>query len=116
MLPLAGMIILMSIAQLLFKQAGLYANGQADWYMALALNPWLASGLAASMGGMGCWLFTLRSLPLSVAYPWTALTYVITPLGGVLLFGEVITIKYVFGMVLVVTGIMVANWAGGDTE
>lgn len=115
MLPLVGVIILMTVAQLLFKQAGLYANGHAEWYMALALNPWLAIGLAASVGGMGCWLFTLRGIPLSFAYPWTALTYVITPLGGALLFGEVVTIKYVFGMALVVAGIVVAS-RGSETE
>ena len=109
------MIILMAVAQLLFKKAGLYANGHAEWYLALGLNPWLAIGLAASVGGMGCWLLTLRNIPLSLAYPWTALTYVITPLGGALLFGETITIKYIFGMVLVVAGVVVAR-RGVQTE
>jgi hypothetical protein len=64
LLMLAGVIVLMTIAQLLFKQAGLHANGYAEWYFALALNPWLVIGLATSVGSMGCWLFALRSIPL----------------------------------------------------
>ena len=114
-LALAGVIVLMTIAQLLFKQAGLHANHHAEWYFALVLNPWLATGLAASVGGMGFWLFTLRSIPLSLAYPWTALTYVITPLGSALLFGEVITTRYAFSMALVVTGIVVVASRGGES-
>lgn len=115
LLPLAGVIVLMTIAQLLFKKAGLYANGYTEWYFALALNPWLAIGLAASVCGMVCWLFTLRSISLSSAYPWTALTYVITPVGGALLFGEVITVKYILGMALIVAGIVVTS-RGVETE
>lgn len=115
LLMLAGVIVLMTIAQLLFKQAGMYANGYAEWYFALALNPWLAIGLATSVGSMGCWLFALRSIPLSLAYPWTAMTYVITPLGGALLFDEVITLKYAIGMILVVVGVVLAS-RGGETE
>ncbi len=115
LLMLAGVIVLMTIAQLLLKQAGMYANGYAQWYFALALNPWLAIGFATSVGSMGCWLFALRSIPLSLAYPWTALTYVITPLGGALLFDEVITLKYAIGMILVVVGVVLAS-RGGDTE
>ncbi|ROL80504.1 hypothetical protein BLX41_07145 [Pseudomonas protegens] len=114
-LSLAGMIVLMAIAQLIFKKAGLYANDYAEWYLAIIFNPWLASGLAISAAGMGCWLFALRHIPLSSAYPWTALTYVITPLCGALLFGETITIRYVLGMTLVVAGVVVTS-RGGETE
>ncbi|MGE8412703.1 MAG: EamA family transporter [Pseudomonas sp.] len=99
----------MAIAQLLFKKAGLYANDYTELYSALILNPWLAIGLVASAGGMGCWLLALRHIPLSSAYPWTALTYVIAPLGGAVLFGEIITVKYILGMALVVAGIVVTS-------
>lgn len=106
---LAAMIALMTFAQLLFKQAGLHANSHPEWYLALALNPWLAIGLAASAAGMGCWLLALRRLALSTAYPWTAFTYILTPIGATALFGEVITSRYVVGMALIVTGVVVAT-------
>jgi hypothetical protein len=64
LLMLAWIIVLMAIAQLLFKQAGIYANGYETWYFALALNPWLVMGLVTSVVRLGCWLFALRSIPL----------------------------------------------------
>ena len=106
---LAAMIVLMTFAQLLFKQAGLHANGHPQWYLVLALNPWLATGLAASAAAMGCWLLVLRRIALSRAYPWTAIIYVLTPLGATAFFGDVITSKYVVGMALVVAGVVVAG-------
>lgn len=104
----------MTIAQMLFKKAGLYAKDQGEWFLAFVLNPWLAIGLGLSIGAMACWVLTLRSMTLSLAYSWTALTYVFIPLGSVFLFGEVITLKYVFGMVLIISGILAVT-LGKDT-
>lgn len=111
-LSLATMIVLMTFAQLLFKQAGLHSHSRPEWYLALTLNPWLAAGLVASVAGMGCWLLALRRLALSKAYPWTALTYVLIPLGATAFFGEIITTGYVVGMALVMAGIVVATGEG----
>lgn len=108
---LGGMVALMAGAQLLFKQAGLHAATHTSWLDALALNPWLWSGLLASAGGMACWLLTLRRLPLATAYPWTALIYVLTPLASVPCFGEVLGAHYVGGMALIVSGVFLT--AGG---
>lgn len=115
LLMLAAVIVLMATAQLLLKKAGIYANAHAKWYLALALNPWLIVGLATSFISMGCWLSTLRSIPLSLAYPWTALTYVITPIGAALFFDEAITLKYALGMTFIVIGVVLAS-RGGVTE
>jgi len=42
------------------------------------------------------------------------LSYVITPLGGVLLFDERVTLKYVFGMTLIVVGVLLASRWGEE--
>lgn len=103
--PLAGMIVAMSCAQLVFKQAGLHARERSQWVETLALNPWLWIGLGTSGVGMVCWLLTLRRLPLATAYPWTAFVYVLTPLAGSLIFREALSRNYLVGMTLVVLGV-----------
>jgi drug/metabolite transporter (DMT)-like permease len=114
-LPLAAMIAAMAVAQLLFKQAGMLARTGAHWADALVFNPWLWAGLAISAVGMVCWLLTLHRMPLSVAYPWTALIYALTPLGSRWLFGEVFDSRYIVGMALIVVGISLTASSAQDT-
>jgi multidrug transporter EmrE-like cation transporter len=103
---LAGMILCMTSSQILLKFAGQHSvlhGGMIDGFLR---NPWLWAGLGASIGGIGCWMLTLRRLPLSVAYPWTALIYVITPLASIWIFSDVLTSSYVFGMTLILAGVL----------
>lgn len=106
---LGGMILCMTASQILLKLAGQHSAahaGAADGFMR---NPWLWAALCASAGGVGCWLLTLRRLPLSVAYPWTALIYVLTPLAGVWLFAEALTGRYALGMALILAGVILTS-------
>lgn len=110
-LALAGTIVLMASAQLLFKQAGLHAALYADWYRALALNIWLWAGLLVSASGMVCWLSTLRFRTLASAYPWTSFVYVLAPLGSALLFGDELSARYLTGMLFIVGGVFITAGA-----
>lgn len=112
---LAGMIASMTAAQVMFKFAGNHAADQAGLIGAFVSNPWLWAGLLSSGVGMVCWLLTLRKLPLASAYPWTALIYVFTPLASTALFGEILSGKYLLGMICIVAGVFIT--AGGvDTR
>lgn len=95
----------MVVAQVLLKFAGIHASIRFDMLHAFLGNPWLWSGLLASSVGMLCWLMTLRIMPLAMAYPWTALTYLLTPLVSILFFDDVLNAKYILGMASVVAGI-----------
>ncbi|MFM8331953.1 MAG: DMT family transporter [Candidatus Methylumidiphilus sp.] len=101
----------MASAQIMFKFAGNHSVGQAGLVDAFVSNPWLWGGLLASGSGMACWVLALRGLPLARAYPWTALVYVITPLASVVLFGDVLSGQYLFGLACIVVGVFIA--AGG---
>lgn len=106
---LAGMILCMTSSQILLKFAGQHSvlhYGVVDGFFR---NPWLWAGLGASIGGIGCWMLALNRLPLSAAYPWTALIYVITPLASVWIFSDVLTGSYVFGMALVFAGVLLTT-------
>lgn len=106
---LAGMILCMTASQILLKLAGQHSAGHTGALEGFVRNPWLWAALGASAGGIGCWLLTLRRLPLSAAYPWTALIYVLTPLAGAGLFAETLSGRYAFGMVLILAGVVLTS-------
>lgn len=108
-LLLAGMVCSMTIAQLFFKMAGLKSLEVVDFMGAWILNPWLWTAFVASGLGMIFWLFALRHLSLSIAYPWTALIYVLTPLFSTLFFHDLLSIQYGIGMTFIVFGIFITT-------
>lgn len=104
-----GMILCMTASQILLKFAGQHSATHIGAIDGFVRNPWLWAALGASVGGIGFWLLTLRRLPLSAAYPWTALIYVATPLASVWFFAEVLTGRYVFGLALVLAGVLLTT-------
>lgn len=103
---LAGMILCMTASQIFLKLAGLHLGSHTNALEGFVRNPWLWVAVCSSVGGICCWLLTLRRLPLSVAYPWTALIYVITPLIAAWLFSEVLTGSYAMGILLILCGVV----------
>lgn len=52
------------------------------------------------------WIWLLRSVPLSKAYPFMALSFVLVPAAGLLFFGERVTGMYGVGLGLIVFGVV----------
>jgi len=55
------------------------------------------------------WLFVLQKLPLSVAYPSLALTYVIVVMASFVLFKEPLTVDKIVGVLLISIGVFFIN-------
>ena len=108
-LLVAGMIGSMTAAQIFFKMAGLESLEGVGLMKSWILNPWLWVSLVASAVGMLFWFFVLRCLSLSIAYPWTAMIYVLTPLCSVLVFSDLLTTQYGVGMLFIVLGIFITT-------
>ena len=71
--------------------------------VALALFFYLLSTLA--------WVHALRTIPLSVAFMFNSLAFIIVPIAGFLLFGEQVPRFFLPGIALIVTGIvLVSGW------
>lgn len=102
------MIALMCSAQLLFKRAGIHAHASPGLLQGIVWNPFIWIGLAISGAGLFCWLRTLRTLALPLAYPWTALIYVLTPVASVHVFDETLGRQYLIGIVLLGVGIFLS--------
>ncbi len=106
---LAGMIACTTLSQVLLKFAGLYSAAHPGALAGWLGNPWLWAAVGASCGGICCWLLTLRRLPLAVAYPWTALVYVLTPLAGAWLFAELLNARYAIGIACILAGVLLTS-------
>jgi drug/metabolite transporter (DMT)-like permease len=72
------------------------------------------SGLASPLVWLGIflvaisfvsWLYVLRFLPLSIAFPLSQFVHVLIPLGSLIFLGETISSRRWAGIALVVTGI-----------
>jgi multidrug transporter EmrE-like cation transporter len=91
------------VGQLLMKHTMRYPAEQL-WTWAFIQS--LVLALSTYSLGIINWIFALRTVNLSVAYPLTSLNYVGILLGSYYFFGETITLTRVIGVVLIFVGVL----------
>lgn len=91
---------LAAAGQLLFKVG---ASGRVD--IVEFVNPWIATGLLAYGISTLIWIYALSMAPLTVVYPFTALTFVLTYLLGVSILNEPLTKPGIAGIALILIGL-----------
>lgn len=109
LLPLLLFILFSVAAQLFLKICGMYALQAENLFSAWALNPYWWAALACYGASFICWIRTLRLMPLSSAYPWTALIYVLTPLASMLFLQEKLSLTYFLGILCILCGIFITT-------
>jgi drug/metabolite transporter (DMT)-like permease len=105
---LAGYAVAMSFGQILFKTAALRVGGTGslgERLGALAHNGYFAASVVLYAALTVVWIWILTFTPLSRAYVFVALSFVITPFFGAALFGEPISMRLVIGIGLIVGGL-----------
>ena len=108
---LCGFVLLLSGGQMLFKQAALSlpAVDKVSVLAEFARNPWIwAAGVLYGVAVI-VWVVILQKLPLSTAYPFVALSFVVVPLGAAVLFQESFSVRTLLGSVLILGGIWVST-------
>jgi drug/metabolite transporter (DMT)-like permease len=106
-------VVLLSIGQIFFKLAApqLRTGSLRDMVFSMALNPSLIAALVIYGVATLLWVIVLREVPLSRAYPITALGMLLVPLIGLLLFKEPFSWSLVVGGALMTAGIyIIALW------
>jgi multidrug transporter EmrE-like cation transporter len=81
-------------------------------FQAVATSPAVLMGMACFGLSAVVWLFVLAKIPLSTAYPFVALGIAITVLGGRFLFHEPVSALKMFGVALVITGVLCVGNSG----
>jgi drug/metabolite transporter (DMT)-like permease len=100
-----GLSILAGIAgQMLLK-----AGADAPSLVAQMLRPSTLAGLALYGSAAFLYIFALRKIPLSVAFPSVSLSYAVVAVLGHFLFGEPFGPKQIGGIALIMGGVVLIN-------
>lgn len=103
-------VALSALAQLALKRGTANAalprghGGPGAELLTMAQSPLVLAGLALYALGAVLWLFVLARAPLSVAYPFVGLGFILTMLTGALVLGEGLTVERIAGTLLIACG------------
>jgi small multidrug resistance pump len=74
-------------------------------------NPQIAGGGLLYFLGAVLWIWALSKVPLTVAYPFTILTFVLVYLASIIVVGERPAPAAILGVALVLAGLTVILWS-----
>jgi drug/metabolite transporter (DMT)-like permease len=106
-----GTLFLTVAGQLITKwralalQQSLPPSGRVAYLIAMFTDPFVWLGMGGAVLAMVCWVLAVRQAPLSVAYPFMALSFLLVPAAASLLFGESVSAGQYTGMATIVLGI-----------
>ena len=100
-------ILLSAAAQLLLKKGAIKAVPSVWLGVRGLLSGWVWLGIIAMVGSLFSWLYSLRFLPLIIAFNLTAMVQVLVPVASSLFLGEQISPMRVCGIALVCAGVYV---------
>jgi len=105
---LVGYAVAMAFGQILFKIAALRVGATGslgERLTALAHNGYFAVSVVLYAALTVVWVWILTFTPLSRAYVFVALSFIMTPFFAAALFGEPISMRLVIGIGLIVGGL-----------
>ena len=83
---------------------------KAAFLLKALFDPYIASGFLAAFVGALLWLAAVSRIPLSIGFPaYYGLTFVLVMLGSAWLLDEPVTGTKVFGVVLILIGVIVGS-------
>jgi drug/metabolite transporter (DMT)-like permease len=119
LMQLVGFALLMSTGQMLFKKTAISitalsndlgeAAGMIDSIIRAIQIPWFYFALIIYGLSTVLWLYILQRIPLSIAYPFSALAMLIVPIFSFLIFKERLSYSYFMGSILIVSGIAIIS-------
>lgn len=84
-------------------------NEKLFFLFKLLFDPWIFSGFLAAFIASFFWMATMTKFDISYAYPFMSSAFVLVFLFSVFLFQEPVTWQKVFGLSLIVAGIIVTS-------
>jgi drug/metabolite transporter (DMT)-like permease len=74
------------------------------------MNPWVFSAILSAFFASICWMVAITKLPLSYAYPFTSLSFILVMVASYLFFHETISLTKLIGFALIVLGIIIVGF------
>ncbi len=111
LVQILAVTIMLAAGQLLFRRAavGVPPLSTAGGLTALLTSPLFLLALALYGIATLLWVGVLQQVPLSRAYPFTALGFVVVPLCAVLFLGEPMDARLAAGLALIFAGLLLAG-------
>lgn len=75
----------------------------------LVFKPWVISALAAAFGASLCWMAAINKLPISRAYPYMAINFLLVALFATALFHERLDGYKIAGTIIIMIGVVVLS-------
>lgn len=102
-------VVGISTGQILFKLASPFfpQSLTIDALVSFLFNGYFFSALVIYGFATVLWVYALRLVPLSIAYPFMALAFVIVPVMGMFFLNEPFNVKTFLGTVLIIGGLLV---------
>ena len=112
-LALTSFAFLLALGQILFKYAADTSPRVASigGIMGLISNPYLWAAGVLYVAATLLWLLILQHVPLSRAYVFAALGFIIVPMASAVLFGDSLSLRFCIGAALIVAGVYLAGTA-----
>ena len=101
-------VFAMTVGQVLFKKVAINYNKSGVLFDFDVLGILLAAGMLYVIS-TGLWVWALRSVEISKAYPYFALGFVFVPLLSAWMYGEILSLKYALGVVLIIAGVVITG-------
>jgi multidrug transporter EmrE-like cation transporter len=107
---IAGTIALTVYAQILVKWRALehappIAGQKIAYLRAMYTDPWVLSAFASALAGSVLWSLAIERMPVTLAYPFMALTFALVPVVSVMLFRETLSLTQILGIMFIVVGV-----------
>jgi drug/metabolite transporter (DMT)-like permease len=104
---LCAFSLLLTGGQVLFKLAAKSVPPITSFQnlFALLFSPWFWSAIFLYGSATLLWIFILQKTPLSLAYPFVALGFVVIPFVSWLFFRETLTLTYGTGTLMILGGL-----------
>jgi len=105
--------VMIAAGQILFKRAA-DSNPplrQAADIVGLAGNAYLWAALLIYGGATIYWIYLLQQMPLTRAYPFAALGFILVPAFAWLALGDAVTVRYMIGVLFIVLGLYLSGGA-----
>jgi drug/metabolite transporter (DMT)-like permease len=110
---LCAFALLLATGQILFKRAaesGPPLRGLAE-ILGLAGNLYVWAALVIYGFATLYWIYLLQQVPLTRAYPFAALSFVLVPAFAWLAFGDAVSLRYACGVACIVVGVYLSGFA-----
>ena len=104
---LIGYPLLLAAGQILFKRTATRLVGRAmpEQLVALLVQPSFYAACPLYAGATVLWVWLLTHIPLSSAYPFVVLSFVVVPVASWWFLGEPLGLRYWTGIGLIVAGV-----------